>query len=67
MHQKNPLKRIFTKKYTFTICVGRIWIVIGYFLFKNETFNGLLKVNGIQKKNLLNKTIIDNKISKVKN
>ena len=48
---KNPLKPIFTKKYTFTICVGRIWIVIGYFLFKNETFNGLLKVIGIQKTN----------------
>ena len=48
---KNPLKPIFTKKYTFTICVGLIWIVIGYFLFKNETFNGLLKINGIQKTN----------------
>ena len=47
---KNPLKPIFTKKYTFTICVGRIWIVIGYFLFKNETFNGLLKAILVYKK-----------------
>ena len=35
-------------KYTFTICVGRGWIVIGYFLFKKQTFNGLLRVIGIQ-------------------
>ena len=31
-------------KYTFTICVGRAWIVIGYFLFEKQTFNRLLKV-----------------------
>ena len=36
------------KKYTFTIFVGRIWIVIGYFLFEKQAFNGLLKVIRIQ-------------------
>ena len=35
-------------KYTFTICVGRVWIVKRYFLFEKQTFNGLLKVIGIQ-------------------
>ena len=34
------------KKYTYTICVGCVWIVI-YFLLK-QAFNGLLKVIGIQ-------------------
>ena len=37
-----------SSKYTFTIYVGRVLIVIGYFLFKKEAFNGLLKVVGIQ-------------------
>ena len=38
-----------------TICVGCVWIVIGYFLFEKEAFNGLLKVIGIQNplKNML--------------
>ena len=36
-------------KYNFTICVGRVWIVIGYFLFGKQAFNGLLKFIGIQK------------------
>ena len=46
---RNPLKpRLFNKKYTFTICVGRVWVVIVYFLLEKETFNGLLKVIGIQ-------------------
>ena len=31
------------------ICVGRVWIVLGYFLFEKQTLNGLLKVIGIQK------------------
>jgi hypothetical protein len=35
-------------KYTFTICVRRVWIVIRYFLFEKQAFNGLLKVIGIQ-------------------
>ena len=34
--------------HTFTFCVGRVWIVIGYFLLEKHTFNGLLKVIGIQ-------------------
>jgi hypothetical protein len=38
--------RFFNKKYTFTICVGRVWVVISY--SKKQTFNGLLKVIGIQ-------------------
>ena len=29
-------------KYTFTICIGRVWIVIGYFSFEKQTFNGLI-------------------------
>ena len=37
------------KKYTFTICVGHVWNVIGYFLFEKQNLNGLLKVIGIQK------------------
>ena len=44
------------KKYTFTICIGRVWIVIGYFLFEKQAFNGILKVIGIQivfKRNLI--------------
>ena len=33
-----------------TICVRRVWIVIGYFLFEKQAFNGLLlKVIGIQR------------------
>ena len=37
------------------ICVGCVWIVIGYFLFEKEAFHGLLKVIGIQNplKNML--------------
>jgi hypothetical protein len=42
--------RVLNKKYTFTICVGRVWIVGGYFLFVKQTFNGLLKVINIKKK-----------------
>ena len=34
--------------YTFTICVGRVWIVIRYFLFEKHALDGLLKVIGIQ-------------------
>ena len=40
--------RFFNKNYTFTICVGSVSIVIGYFLFEKQAFNGLLKVIGIQ-------------------
>ena len=36
------------KKYTFTIFVGRVWVVILFFLLEKQTFNGLLKVFGIQ-------------------
>ena len=48
---KNPLKTcFFIKKYTFTICVGCVWIVIyiSYSKYKLLTFNGLLRVSGIQ-------------------
>ena len=41
--------RAFNKKYTFSICVGRVWTVIRYFLFEKQTFNGLFKVIRIQK------------------
>ena len=44
---KNQLK--YDKKYTITIYVGRVWIVIGYFLFEKQSFNGLRKVIGMQK------------------
>mgnify|MGYP001241495500 CR=1 FL=1 len=33
-------------KYTFTICVGHVWIVIGYFLFRKIDFSWI--VIGIQ-------------------
>ena len=45
---KNPLKSGFYKKYTFTICVGCVLVVILFFLLEKQTFNGLLKVIGIQ-------------------
>ena len=46
---KNPLKTGFSiRNILIIICVGRVWIVIRYFLFKKWTFNGLLKVIGIQ-------------------
>ena len=45
----NPLKtRFFNKKYTYTICVVRVWVVVLYFLLEKQTFNGLLKVILIQ-------------------
>ena len=45
---KKSFKNLFfNKKYTFTICVWRVWIVIGYILFEKQTYNGLLKVIGI--------------------
>jgi hypothetical protein len=31
------------------MCVGRVWVVIVVFLLEKQTFNGLLKVIGIQK------------------
>ena len=40
---KNPLNTGFS-----TICVGRVCIVIRYFLFEKHAFNGLLKVISIQ-------------------
>ena len=33
----------------FTIFDGRVWIVVSYFLFEKETYNGLLLVFGIQR------------------
>ena len=36
------------EKSTFTICVGRVWVVIVFFLLEKQTFNGLLKVIAIQ-------------------
>ena len=41
---KSVKNRFFNKKYTFTIYVERLWIVIGYFLFEKQAFDGLLKV-----------------------
>ena len=38
----------FIKKYTFTIRVGRVWVVIVFFLLEKQTFNELLKVIGKQ-------------------
>ena len=32
-----------------TICIGRVWIVIRYFLFEKQAFNGNLKVIGVQR------------------
>ena len=47
---QNSIKKKFSiKKCNFKICVGRVWIVIWYFLFEKQTFNGLLKVIGILK------------------
>ena len=46
--KKSVKTRFLNKKYTFTICVGRVWVVIVYFLLEKHTFNGLLKVIGIQ-------------------
>ena len=40
---------IFNKEYTFTICVGRVWIVIIYFFIEKQTFNGLFKAIGIER------------------
>ena len=46
---KNPLKTVFfNKKYNFTICVERFWIVIWYYLFEKDAFNMSLKVIGIK-------------------
>ena len=42
---KNGFSR---RKILITICGGRVWIVIKYLLFEKQTFNGLLKVIGIQ-------------------
>ena len=37
-------------KYTFTICIGRFWVVImAFFLLEKQTYDDLLKVIGIQK------------------
>ena len=41
-------KCFLNKKYTITICVGCVWIVIEYFLFEKHNFNGLSKVIGLQ-------------------
>ena len=46
---KNPLKTGFSiRNIPITICVVRVWIVTGYFLFEKQTFDGLLKIIGIQ-------------------
>ena len=48
---KNTLKvktQFFNKKYTFTICVRRVLVVIVYFLLEKLTFNELLMVIGLQ-------------------
>ena len=46
--QKSVKTRFSNEKNTFTKCVGRVWIVIVYFLLEKQAFNGLLKVIGIQ-------------------
>ena len=55
---KNPLKTGVSIRniHTFTISVGRVWIVIGNFLFEKQPFNGLLKVIVIQKRSNPQKT-----------
>ena len=41
----NPLKKQFLiRNILITFCVGRVWIVIRYFFFEQQAFNGLLKV-----------------------
>ena len=45
---KNPLKTMFSIRNKLLQFVLGVWIVDGYFLFEKETFNGLLKVIGIQ-------------------
>ena len=45
---KSVKNRVFNKEYTFAICVGCVWIVIGYFLFEKQDFYGLSKVLDIQ-------------------
>ena len=49
-------KTVFDKEYTFTIFVGCVWVVIGYFLFKKEAFIGLIKVYKRIFSNLKSKT-----------
>ena len=53
-------------KYTFTICVRRVWIVIGYFLLKKQTFNGLSKVIVIQKLLLFEKERVEEQTKNTK-
>ena len=49
MYTNNSVKkRFFNKKYTYYIFVGRVWIVMRYFLLEKKTFDGLLKVIDIQ-------------------
>ena len=44
------------EKYTYyNLCIGGVWIVMRYFLFEKQTFNGLIKIIGIQ--NILNNFI----------
>ena len=46
----NLLKTSFSiRNVLITICVGGVWIVMRYFLIEKQTFNGLLKIVGIQK------------------
>ena len=50
LHQLKVKTRVFNIwNILLTICVGRVWIVIRYFLFEKQAFNGLLKVIGIQR------------------
>ena len=44
----------FNNNILITICVGRVWIVIRYFLLEKKTFNGLSKVIDIKKKYFFN-------------
>ena len=48
MYTNNLKKSVKTWVFNFTICVGRVWVVMVYFLLEKHTFNGLLKVIGIQ-------------------
>jgi hypothetical protein len=47
LHIKSVKNRFLNKKYTFTICVERVWIVVVYFLFEKQTFNGIQNLSVI--------------------
>ena len=49
------------EKYTYyNLCIGGVWILMRYFLFEKQTFNGLIKSIGIQ--NILDKLFTNTRI-----